>query len=59
MNKLIIFAVIAGIILMFLMPLWVMWTVKELFNIDWSGKYWAVFSLIMIVSATFNFKRGK
>jgi hypothetical protein len=33
----------------FLIPFWLMWTVKELFTLDWSGHYWAVWSLIAII----------
>jgi hypothetical protein len=43
---------------LFLTPLWLIWTVKELFAVDWATKYWAVFSLIMIVGIIFNSNRN-
>jgi hypothetical protein len=55
---------VAGILLILifgmafcLMPLWVIWTVQQLFGVDWSAKYWAVFSLLLIIGILFNSNR--
>ena len=49
------------ILISFLLPYWVMWTVFVLFGIDWHAKYWAVWSLGVLITwyfkNNFNFKK--
>ena len=39
---------------LFAMPLWVIWTVEQLWGVDWHSKYWAVWSLVMIIGLMQN-----
>lgn len=43
----------------FLSPLWLIWVVKELFGVDWHSKYWAVWSLMLLVGFVTNASRSK
>lgn len=45
------------IIVWFGLPWWLIWVVHQLFNVDWSHKYWAVWGFIMIVNAVLTTNR--
>lgn len=56
MKIAIVLLVTLAITLVFISPCLTIWVVKDLFGVDWHGKYWQVFCLIVILYGVFGGK---
>lgn len=56
MKELLLIGVIFVVlpVAIFLPPHLIIWVAKGLFNIDWAGKYWLVFTGWLLLGALFN-----